>query len=137
MTDVPPPIVTQEIRIVDVQGHARILMSARSGAPTIIMLRDDGVVAAEMALDQAGRPSIKMANPDDAGPTVALAIDDKGAHVKLDRPGGASGYLFLNNAGASGIVMVDTKGIRRINATVAQDGTARVDRLDDRGVPLP
>jgi hypothetical protein len=137
MTDVPPPIVTQEIRIVDAQGHARILISAKSGAPTIIMLRDDGVVAAEMALDGAGRPSIKMANPDGAGPTVALAIDDKGAHMKLDRPGGASGYLFLNNAGASGIVMVDTKGIRRINATVAQDGTARIERLDDRGVPLP
>lgn len=133
MQDMPPPIVTQEVRIVDAQGRPRILLSASSGKPLFVMLRDDGQIGTEVALDEAGRPSVSLANPDPNGPTATLAVDDKGAHVKFDRPGGASSYLFLNNAGGSGVVLIDTKGVRRLQATVDADGITQIERNDAAG----
>lgn len=133
----PPAIVTQEIRIVDDQGNARLLLSARSGAPVIHMLQPDGQQGLAISLDQAGRPSIRLANPVAAEPSAALEIDDKGAHVKFDRPGGASSYLFLNNVGGAGVVLFDTKGVRRLNVLTAPDGTASVERYGPDGKPLP
>jgi hypothetical protein len=103
----PPPIVTEEIRIVDELGHTRLLLSAKGGTPKIKLLRSDGKFGSEVSLDADGRPAIKLANADSNGPTAALEIDDKGAHVKFDGQGGASSYLFLNNAGGSGIVLFD------------------------------
>jgi hypothetical protein len=135
MQDMPPPIVTQEIRIVDAQGHPRILLSASSGKPVLVMLRVDGQTATEVSLDEAGRPSVSLANPDPNGPTATLAVDDKGAHVKFDRPGGASSYVFLNNAGGSGVVLIDAKGVRRLQATVDTNGITQIERNDASGSP--
>ncbi|MFM0592819.1 hypothetical protein [Paraburkholderia dilworthii] len=129
----PEPVVTQEVRIVDQQGRPRIVLSASNGVPTLVLLSESGTVGATVALDAAGRPSVTLANPNPAWPTAALAVDDKGAHVKFDRPGGASSYLFLNNAGGSGVVLVDNAGRRRLNATVAADGTANVEPLSVDG----
>jgi hypothetical protein len=111
----PSPVITDEIKIVDSQGHSRITMSAKSGNPVIRMLQTNGVPSVEVLLDATGHPTIKLANPDLKGPTAVLAVDDKGAHVKFDRPGGASSYLFLNNAGESGVVFVDSNGVRRLD----------------------
>ncbi len=88
-------------------------------------------------LDTAGRPAVSLANPISGGPSATMEIDDKGAHVKFDRPGGASSYLFLNNAGGSGMVLIDPKGRRRLEATVASDGTSTITQLDEDGKPLP
>jgi hypothetical protein len=137
MAELSPPIVTQEIRIVDAQGRPRILLSAKDGPPTILLLRDDGKLGANVALDAAGRPMVTLTNPLSSGPTATLEIDDKGAHAKFDRPGGASAYLFLNNAGGSGVVLIDPTGKRRLDATVTADGTSKFERLDDDGKQLP
>ena len=121
--DLPPPIVTQELRIVDDAGHPRIVLSTISGVPTVRLLREDGAPGATLSLDAAGRPAMTLSNPSTEGPTAAIEIDDKGAHVKFDRPGGASSYLFLNNSGGSGVVMLDAKGVRRLETLVDADGT--------------
>jgi hypothetical protein len=92
------PVITDEIKIVDSQGHPRIIMSAKSGSPVIRLLQTDGAPSVEILLDSTGHPAVKLANPDLKGPTAALAVDDKGTHVKFDRQGGASSYLFLNGA---------------------------------------
>ncbi|WP_206240608.1 hypothetical protein [Novosphingobium terrae] len=119
----PAPVVTQEIRVTDAQGHARIVLSARDGTPTIQLLRGDDTPGATISLDAAGRPAIRLANPAPNAPTASLEIDDKGAHVKFDRPGGASSYVFLNNAGGSGIVLIDARGARKAGIVLAPDGT--------------
>jgi hypothetical protein len=133
----PPPVITQEVRIVDANGHARILLSAKDGIPTIVLLRDDGTAALTARTDQAGRPAVTLANPSPTGPSAALEIDDKGAHVKFDRPGGASAYLFLNNAGASGVVLIDAKGRRRLDTMIGADGAPTIQKLGEDGGPLP
>lgn len=122
------PIETQEIRLLDAAGSPRLVLSAAGGMPSITLHREDGTVGLAVALDAAGRPSLTLANPVAAAPVAAVEIDDKGAHFKLDHPGGASAYLFLNNAGASGLVLIDTQGRRRLEAEVGVDGTVRVVR---------
>ena len=137
MTSLPPPVVTQEIQIVDGQGHPRLLLSAKSSSPAIKLLHADGTPIVVVTLDSSGHPSMRLDNPDAEGPTAVLEVDDKGAHVKFDRPGGGSSYRFLNNAGGSGVVLVDTKGARRLDALVAPDGTAKIERFGADGRPLP
>lgn len=133
MNDLPPPappVSTQELRIVDAQGHPRMLLSALHGAPEIVLLREDGSTGARVALDAAGRPALTLLNPLAAGPHATVEIDDKGAHLLLERPGGASSYLFLNNAGVSGVVLIAADGQRRLSATLAADGSSRIERAD-------
>jgi hypothetical protein len=137
MASPPPLVVTQEIRIVDEQGHTRLTLSAKAGTPRIELLRSDGELGGEVSLDADGHPAIKLVNADSNGPTATFEIDDKGAHVKFDGQGGASSYLFLNNAGGSGIVLFDAQGIRRLNAVIAPDGTAKIERLGLDGKPVP
>ena len=55
--------------------------------------------------------------------------------MKFDRPGGASSYLFLNNAGTSGVVLIDGKGVRRASVLVGADGKVTVEGPDGSGPP--
>jgi hypothetical protein len=128
-------VVTRELRVVDASGKTRLLLSAVSGQPLFQLLLADGTPAITAALDDAGHGSIKLQNPDRQAPVASLEIDDKGSHVKLDRPGGASTYLFLNNAGASGLVLIDAKGKRRFAAIVGADGTVSLQQPDEKGKP--
>jgi len=129
MQDAPPatPVTTQEVRIVDAHGHPRIVLSAKNGQPSIVLLRKDSSAGATVALDADDRPAITLTNPDPAGPVAALEIDDKGAHVKFDKPDGASSYLFLNNGGASGVVLIDGKGVRRASVVLSADGKLSIE----------
>lgn len=138
MHDTPPspPVVTEEIRVVDAQGHPRIVLSAKDGKATIVLMDGSGNAGATLALDAANHPSVTLINPHTGWPSAALEIDDKGAHVKFDRPGGASSYLFLNNAGGSGTVLVDASGKRRLDVTVSADGESKIERYGDNGQPL-
>ncbi|WP_168879398.1 hypothetical protein [Rhizobium sp. P28RR-XV] len=88
-----------------------------------------------MKLDAVGRPALVFDNLSPALPTVSLEIDDMGAHVKFDRMGGATSYVFLNNAGGSGIVLCDAVGERRFSATVSADGDTTVHPVAPHDAP--
>jgi hypothetical protein len=133
----PLPVITDEIKIVDSQGHPQIIMSARSGNPVIQLLETNGAIGMEILLDSTGRPAVKLANPDSKGPTAVLEVDDKGTHVLFDRLGGASSYFFLNNAGASGVVLVDSNGVRRFNVLVGSDNNVKMGQFGADGKPIP
>jgi len=133
----PQPIITSEVRIVDMAGVPRIVMSAAKGAPSIVLTERDGKPAATMQLDEQDHPSVKLANPVAGAPTAAIEIDEKGAHVKFDRAGGASSYLFLNNAGISGVVLIDSHGTRRVSVLVAADGKVTIEGLNEKNTTVP
>ncbi len=125
-------VVTQEIRIVDAQGRVRMLLSAANGAPEIVLMRENGAPSARMSLTPDGRPAITLINPA-AGPSAALEIDDKGAHLKFDGVGGSSSYVFLSNVGTSGLVLIDPKATRRLSAIVTPEGEGKLEVLDATG----
>lgn len=129
------PVITDEITIVDREGRPRITMSATTGSPSVRLLQANGAPGVEVLLDATGHSAVKLANPDPDGPTAVLEVDDKGTHVRFARPGGASGYLFLSNAGASGVVLIDANGVRRVDILVGPDGTSRIERLGTDGTP--
>jgi hypothetical protein len=129
-------LTTTELTIVDAQGKPRLRLSAASKLPTLQMLKDNGDVALEISMDETNHPSIVLRNPD-GGSTASLAVDPKGAHVKFDRPGGASSYLFLNDEGVSGVVLLDTSGKRRYELLLDADSSVSTRRFDDAGNPLP
>lgn len=132
--DTPPDLVTTHLKIVDDEGRPRLVLSARSGTPVLQLLQADGGVGADVSLTDY--PMVRLSNPDPVGPTATLEVDLKGAHVRFDRPGGASSYLFLNNAGVSGVVLIDINGVRRLHATVGADGAPRVERFGSDGKPM-
>ena len=134
--DAPPPIVTQHLEIVDSAGRPRLVLSARSVAPYVRLLQVDGRTSAELTL-AGDYPVVKLENPGPTGPTAALEVDDKGAHVKFDGPGKASSYLFLNNSGGSGVVLIDRNGVRRLDVMVGADGEPKVERFGADGKLLP
>jgi hypothetical protein len=131
------PIVTQQIQIVDEEGRVRILLSAATGSPAISLTSPDGKRTLQVQLDSQGRPTVKLDNPDPTGPTAALEVDDKGAHVKFNQAGGASSYVFLNNAGQSGVVLIDSQGVRRINVILGPEGEPLIERFGQGGAKLP
>jgi hypothetical protein len=133
----PAPVVTNEIRLVDAAGKTRLLLSTKSGVPIVQLLDDKGTPGLSASLDATGHGSLKLHNPAASAPDAAIEIDDKGAHVKFDRSGGSSAYLFLNNAGESGVVLIDNRGKRRLNILVKEDGSSTIERFDDQGKPLP
>ncbi len=48
--------------------------------------------------------------------------------MKFDRPGGGSSYLFLNDQGTSGIVLLDGTGKRRYSILVDAAGALKESR---------
>ena len=123
--------------MVDGSGVVRMILSTRSGAPEFSLLGQDGQVLLSASLDAQGFGSVQISNPAKGGPHAGLALDDKGAHVKFDRPGGASSYLFLNNEGESGAVFLDAGGRRRLNLLVKPNGESAMERFDDQGHSIP
>jgi hypothetical protein len=129
--------VTSELRIVDSAGNTRLRLAALDEGPSVTLLSPDGQPRASLALDAADRPSLKLASPEPSQPSAALQVDDKGVHVRFDRPAGGSTYLFLNNEGGSGVVLIDTRGVRRLEAVMSPEGDPRIRQFDAEGRPIP
>ena len=121
----------------DESDRVCIVLSAHNGAPSIQLLGTDGSALVSASLSENGFGAVKIENPNTSGSVAAIEVDDKGAHVKFDRPGGASSYLFLNNVGGSGAIFIDTQGKRRLNLLVPENGTAEIQRFDEAGKVIP
>ena len=121
----------QELKIVDAQGRPRIVLSAKTAEPGITWLREDGQAAASLSISGSGHAALSLNAVAADQPNAVLEIDDKGTHVKFTRKGGASAYLFLNNEGVSGLVLLDKQGKRRFNVLVPEEGPVQVRQIDD------
>ena len=124
-----------ELKLVDANGTTKIRLTGDTAHPAIEMLGPNGKIAASIALDASGLASVTLKNSN--GPSASLAVDSKGTHVKFDHPSGASSYLFLNNQGVSGIVLVDKDARRRYEVLLNADGTTTIGTPDDAGKHTP
>jgi hypothetical protein len=138
MSDRNPKIVeTQELNILDDTGTRRLSLSARGGSPSIQMFTPEGRASLSMSLDAEGRASLHLGNSNDSGPTAVIEVVQTGTHVKFMRPAGGASYLFLNNAGGSGVVLIDTNGKRRVQILAPADGSVKIEKYDPEGNLLP
>jgi hypothetical protein len=96
----------------------------------------NGQSSFEGALDAAGRPSMKLSNPDSAGPTATLEVVATGTHVKVHSPGWWHEPSILEQCRWGRRLLIDTNGVRRIAMIVAAEGTAKIDRCEPDGKPL-
>jgi hypothetical protein len=126
-----------EISIVDETSRVCMTLSAAKGTPSIRMFGPDGAERMTASLNASGYGSVQITNPNASSPVASLAVDDKGAHVKFDRPSGASSYLFLNNAGESGAVFLDSSGKRSLDLLVTPTGATEIHRYDQPDKPIP
>ncbi len=126
----PKALSLQKLSIVDASGRTYITFSEANGVPAVDLIDARGEKRITMTVDADGYGAIHLTNPKSSGPMASLEIDDKGAHVKFDRPGGASSYLFLNNSGGSGAVFLDTRGIRKLDLLVSPSGQTEIRRHD-------
>jgi hypothetical protein len=88
-------------------------------------------------LDGAGHGSLRLIDPDSAAPGAGKEIDDKGAHVKFDHGAGASSYVSFNNAGESGLVLIDQFRHSRSSVLLPSTGDAIIQRFNALGEPVP
>jgi hypothetical protein len=127
----------RELNIVDENGRICMTLSASDQVPTVELLDSSGQKRITMIVDKRGYGSVRLSNPDSSGPVASLEIDDKGAHVKFDRTGGASSYLFLNNSAGSGVVLLDSKGSRKLDLMVSPSGETEFRRYDQSSSTTP
>lgn len=131
------PTRIRELNIVDEHGRVCMTLSASDQIPAVDLLDSSGEKRITMSVDKRGYGAVRLSNPNLSGPVVSVEIDDKGAHVKFDRPGGAASYLFLNNSGGSGVVLIDSKGLRRLDMMVDPSGETKFRRYDKSSSATP
>lgn len=127
----------RELKIVDGGGRTALILAAPNGTPSINLLSADGKPRLAMTVDAQGYSSVRLTNPNPSAPVASFEIDDKGTHIKFDRPNGASSYLFLNNSGGSGAVFIDTAGTRKLDLMVSPSGKTEIRRYDEPSSKIP
>lgn len=128
---------THELNIVDENGKICMTLSASDRVPAVELLDSSGQKRITLSVDKHGYGAVRLLNPNLSGPVASLEIDDKGAHVKFDRPGGASSYLFLNNSAGSGLVLLDSNGSRKLDLMVRSSGETEFRRYDESHSTTP
>lgn len=128
MSDIQQKLKLRELEIVDEHDQPRIRLSVEHGVASIQLLNLQGEVGARIELDQVGFSKIQLASIAEPLLNVKLEMDPKGSHIKFDHQNGASNYLFLNNQGASGLVMLDAQQQRKFAATVSEQGVLKIDQ---------
>ncbi len=137
MVNAKDSVTVSELNIVDGEGRRRMTLSASSGTPSMEMFSVDGRTTFAVSMDEFGRTAVRLGNSDDTGPVATIEVVETGTHVKFTRPAGGASYLFLNNAGGSGLVLIDAKGVRRLVALNPADGNVRIEKFDSEGKALP
>lgn len=112
----------RELAIVDENDQTRIQLTVKSNVPSIEFLNERGEVSIQVTLGEEGYPSIQLLPVSGQLINIKLEMDSKGAHLKFDHEQGSSCYVFLNNGGTSGMVMLDAEKQRRFTASVTAQG---------------
>ena len=89
MSDQHNVVIANEVRLVDAAGNTRLLLTTRSGTPSLQFLSGNGTVGMTADLDQEGRGAFRIQNPEAQCPGASIEVDAKGTHVKFDKPNGA------------------------------------------------
>ena len=127
MGEIQQKLKLRELEIVDEHDLPRIRLSVEQGVASIQLLNSQGNVATRIEMDELGFSKIQLTSAPEPLINVKLELDPKGSHIKFDHQNGASNYLFLNNQGVSGLVMLDAQQQRKFAVTVDEQGGVKVE----------
>lgn len=114
-------VTANSFELVDEKGNIRAIFSALTNGVSLTFSDASGKTQLKMAADNAGLSSLSMYDTE-GKEKVGISLDDQGTHVHLGGTDKQESYLFLKNSGASGLVMTDKNGERRLEAKVGPDG---------------
>ncbi len=127
MSEIQQKLKLRELEIVDEHDQPRIRLSVTDGVASFQLLNSQGGVVTRIELDEAGFSKIQLTSTPKPLINVKLELDPKGSHIKFDHQNGASNYLFLNNQGTSGLVMLDAQQQRKFAVTVDEHGEVKIE----------
>lgn len=96
-------IIANEFRLNDAEGKTKISISAGDN----------------------GQSAIRFYN-DKGQEKIEISLDDQGTHIHLSGLDRQETYLFQKNSGATGLVLTDAAGERRLEVTVGPDSAPQV-----------
>ena len=107
-------------QLLDSNGKVRALLSPTNEGVGLIISNAEGKEQIKLSADDNGAASLKLY--DNTGEEkIELSVDDQGTHIHLAGAGKQETYLFLKKSGASGLVLTDKDGIRRMDVKIGPD----------------
>lgn len=118
-------ITANEFRLTDLNGNVRAILTARESGVDFIFADDKGNPQLKVTTRGNGLSALNMY--DKSGQEkIGISVDDKGTHVHLAGKSKQESYLFLKNSGATGFVLTDEEGNRRLEAKVGPDSEPEI-----------
>lgn len=95
-------------------------------ANEIQLVDSKGRRSAVLAVDDLGFSALKLYDPSTQIVKVEISLDDKGSHCWMAGENKQQSYIFLKKTGASGLVLIDRDGVRRLEAMIDESTEPRV-----------
>jgi len=134
MDDQKVIITANEFHLTDLKGKVRVVLTATENGAGFTFANEEGNSQLKIASSDDGLSVISMY--DKAGvEKIGISLDDKGTHVHMTGTGKQESYLFLKNSGASGLVLTDSDGNRRLEAKVGPDAEPDITIYPKKGNP--
>lgn len=113
-------ISAHEFQLIGQDGNIRAALTSADGGTDLTFSGASGKPQLKLSATGDGLASLNMYD-NDGREKISISVDDLGTHVHLAGTGKQESYLFLKNTGASGLVLTDRKGNRRLEAKVGLD----------------
>jgi hypothetical protein len=120
MDDQKVIITANEFRLTDLKAKVRVVLTATENGARFTFADEEGNSQLKITSSDTGLSVISMYDKTGVE-KIGISLDDKGTHVHLAGIGKQESYLFLKNSGASGLVLTDSNGNRRLEAKVGPD----------------
>ncbi len=113
--EVPPVVITSELRLTDDTGRTRLLLTLMRGKPRLFMLDEAGEYRLEMGLGETGEPHIWLRDQDGAA-KVQVVLTPKGlpAFRLADHQGQERATIGLSDSGHPTMILRDENGRDRL-----------------------
>lgn len=111
-------------RLVDEKGQMRASLGLVDGQPQLVLHDTAQRPRLVVSLGDKGNPQVALHDGVNALPNLVIESDAKGSHVLLRASDERQTYVFLKNAGASGLVLVGERGLRQADFLLGPDGFA-------------
>ena len=119
--DTDKKIVTaNEFQLVDANGAVRALLTAIDDGVSFTLSGTKGDARIKLSAGNDGLSGLTILD-DKGADKIEISLDDKGTHMHLAGEGKQESYIFLKDSGATGLVMTDRQGERRIAVTIGPD----------------